>query len=141
MKKMIISGIGLFLLFLSIFATSVGKTEVGVKEEDIQTTYINPEDHPADFIEVSGYISNKKEVDSFIIYCNIQNVELAFEYPEKAKFFVRVEGQYGDELGTFDLSEGGKYITLTGGGLFTIYIYSEKGKGEWSAWVTGGSND
>jgi len=94
----------------------------------------------ADFVDITGNINSKDEVNSFTIHCNMKSVEMAFEYPEKAEFWVTIAGEYGDKLGDFDLSKG-KYITLTGGGTFTLTVYAKKGKGEWSAWITGGKNE
>jgi hypothetical protein len=94
----------------------------------------------ADLVDVTGNISSSDEVNSFTVYCNMKKVEIAFDYPEKAEFWVTVNGEYGDKLGDFDLSKG-KYITLTGGGTFTLTVFSKKGKGEWSAWITGGKTE
>ncbi|MGQ9707033.1 MAG: hypothetical protein ACUVWP_08585 [bacterium] len=94
----------------------------------------------ADLVEITGNISSKNEENSFTVHCNMKTVEIAFEYPEEAEFWVMVNGEYGDKLGDFNLKDG-KYITLTGGGTFTLTVYAKKGKGDWSAWITGGENE
>ena len=62
-------------------------------------------------------------------------IEVEFDYPSDAQFYVKVLGKTGNELGEFDLAEG-EIIELTGGGKFTLIVHSVGGSGAWSATYT-----
>jgi hypothetical protein len=79
----------------------------------------------------SGYLADINDYDEFTLYANSTLIEITFDYPYAADFWVTVYGMYGDELGDFQLSQGST-IELTAGGEFTIMVTSEYGGGDWS---------
>jgi hypothetical protein len=87
----------------------------------------------AESVEFSGYLYDDTARASFDIYAESEQLEVFFTSPAAADFHVRVLGQTGKELGDFALATG-PVITLTGGGKFTLVVYSEKGGGGWTAY-------
>ncbi|MCP4228632.1 MAG: hypothetical protein GY771_00590 [bacterium] len=88
----------------------------------------------------SGYISGVSDSNEFSLFANATLIELEFDYPAGADFWVTVYGMYGDLLGDFQLSEG-PVIELTGGGEFSIMVTSESGSGSWTCdWYDDGSS-
>jgi hypothetical protein len=85
-----------------------------------------------DLQEVKGYIPDALTEDSFTVYCSEDSETFEFTWPRYTDFWVRVLGQTGKLLGDFQLSEG-EQIELTGGGRFTLVIYSQEGSGQWTA--------
>jgi hypothetical protein len=62
-------------------------------------------------------------------YTERDTVEFEFLLPEEVDLRVFVEGEDGNELGDFKLLEG-EVISLYGGGIFTLWIYSRSGEGD-----------
>lgn len=80
----------------------------------------------------SGYLNGTDDSESWDLNLKSKYVDVVFTWPLGAEYWVIVYGMYGDELGTFNLEEG-ETIQLSGGGKFTIEIYSVKGSGSWTA--------
>jgi hypothetical protein len=80
----------------------------------------------------SGYLDGTDDSESWNLNLTSKYVDVVFTWPLGAEYWVTVYGMYGDELGTFNLEEG-ETIQLSGGGKFTIEIYSVKGSGSWTA--------
>lgn len=80
----------------------------------------------------SGHLDGPDDSDTWDIDLNDKVVDVVFTWPLGAEYWVTVYGMYGDELGNFNLNEG-ETIQLSGGGKFTIEIYSVKGTGSWTA--------
>ena len=80
----------------------------------------------------SGYLDGPGDSDSWDVNLENKFVDVVFTWPLGAEYWVTVYGMYGDELGNFNLNEG-ETIQLSGGGKFTIQIYSVKGAGSWTA--------
>jgi hypothetical protein len=83
----------------------------------------------------SGILRGADDSNKFDIVTNNNKAEVEFDWPGKASFYVKVFSPLGDELGDFDLSEG-EVVDLTGGGKFTLIVYSKKGGGAWTAKYT-----
>jgi hypothetical protein len=81
----------------------------------------------------SGYLADVNDYGEFVVYANSDYIEITFEWPVGADFWVTVYGMYDDLLGDFQLAEG-EIIQLSGGGKFTLIVTSEYGGGEWSCW-------
>jgi hypothetical protein len=79
----------------------------------------------------SGYLAGVDDLDEFVVYANSDYIEVTFEWPSGADFWVTVYGMYDDLLGDFQLAEG-EIIQLSGGGKFTLVVTSEYGGGDWS---------
>jgi hypothetical protein len=73
--------------------------------------------------------------NKFDVFAESDKIEVEFDWPDDTYFHVKVLGMSGDELGDFDLSEG-EIIELTGGGKFTLIVYSRSGDGPWTATYT-----
>jgi hypothetical protein len=85
-----------------------------------------------DFLK--GYLDEMGDSDYFVIYAETDTLEVEFDYPSGAEFWVLVLGETGIELGYFDLAGGDNIILLTGGGYFTLVIISYGGDDKWTAW-------
>jgi hypothetical protein len=88
----------------------------------------------AHFVEVGGYLPDTETEEYFTIYTELESLDIIFSYPDGADFRVIVRGEKGQKLGNFILSEG-NIVNLSGGGYFSLIIYSVEGKGEWYAWA------
>ena len=84
-----------------------------------------------DLEKVRGYLPNTDMEESFTVDCSEDSQSFEFTWPDYSDFWVRVLGMHGDNLGDFQLSEGG-IIELTGSGRFTLVVYSKDGRGAWS---------
>jgi hypothetical protein len=80
----------------------------------------------------SGYLDGPDDYEKWDLNLNNKIVDVVFTWPLGAEYWVTVYGMYGDELGTFNLVEG-ETIQLSGGGKFTIKIFSDSGSGSWTA--------
>jgi|WetSurMetagenome_2_1015567.scaffolds.fasta_scaffold448527_1 hypothetical protein len=74
----------------------------------------------------------KGESSTFAYEASADDENLVFTWPSGASFWVKVFGSSGKQLGDYDLNEG-ETINLTGGGKFTLKIYSKSGSGAWTA--------
>lgn len=83
----------------------------------------------------SGVLRGVNDSNKFDVFAESDKIEVEFDWPDNASFHVKVLGMAGDELGDFDLSEG-EIIELTGGGKFSLIVYSKSGDGPWSATYT-----
>jgi len=90
--------------------------------------------------KITGYLSSTMDKDTFTINCDKDEQTFVFDWNRDSDFYVKVFGMTGKLLGDFRLSEG-EEIILTGGGKFTIRVYSEEGEGEWSVVPKGGEED
>jgi hypothetical protein len=81
----------------------------------------------------NGYVSGTDDFDEFVVYANSDYIEITFEYPAQADFWVTVYGMSDNLLGDFRLADG-EIIQLSGGGKFTLIVTSEYGGGEWSCY-------
>jgi hypothetical protein len=88
-----------------------------------------------DEITYKGALRGVNDSNKFDIFAQSEHIEVEFDWPSDASFHVKVLGMAGDELGDFDLSQG-EIIELTGGGKFTLIVYSRSGDGAWSATYT-----
>jgi hypothetical protein len=88
-----------------------------------------------DTVTYAGKLRGTHDSNKFDLFLEPDYVEVEFDYPSDAKFFVKVLGKTGDELGEFDLSEG-EVIELSGGGKFSLIVHSQGGGGAWSATYT-----
>jgi uncharacterized protein involved in tellurium resistance len=83
----------------------------------------------------SGYLYGPGAAYSFTVNAgNVKNLDVTFNWPRgSTDFWVKVVGQDGRTvLGNFDL-DNGEIINLSGGGIFYLTIYSNRGAGNWSA--------
>ncbi len=83
----------------------------------------------------SGYLSGPGASYTFTVNAgSVKYLEVTFSWPRgAADFWVRVVGQDGRTvLGNFDL-DNGEIIQLSGGGVFYLTVYSNRGAGNWSA--------
>lgn len=80
----------------------------------------------------SGVLRGANDSNKFDVFTESDEIEVEFDWPDDTYFHVKVVGMAGDELGDFDLSEG-EIIELTGGGKFTLIVYSKGGDGPWTA--------
>lgn len=74
----------------------------------------------------------KGESSTFAYEASTDDESLVFTWPSDASFWVKVFSSSGKQLGDYDLGDGDK-INLTGGGKFTLKIYSKSGSGAWTA--------
>jgi hypothetical protein len=81
---------------------------------------------------VSGYIVDNTDEDEFAILADSSDIDVVFDWPTGAVFWVTVYGRDHNELNEFDLTEGDT-INLTGGGLFFLEVFSTSGYGAWAA--------
>ncbi len=81
---------------------------------------------------VSGYVTDNTDEDEFAILADSDYIEVDFDYPDGAQFWVTVYGRNHNELGEFDLTEGAT-IELSGTGLFFLEVFSTSGYGAWAA--------
>jgi hypothetical protein len=85
----------------------------------------------------SGYLDGTDDFESWDLNLTSKVVDVVFTWPLGSEYWVTVYGMYGDELGTFNLEEG-ETIQLSGGGKFTVKVFSVKGSGSWTAtWKDG----
>jgi hypothetical protein len=80
----------------------------------------------------TGYIYGETTVTRFDLIAPSDYVEVRFKVPDESHFYCRVYGKTGNELGDFDLSRG-KRIELSGGGKFSLEVYSRGDNGYWAA--------
>lgn len=83
----------------------------------------------------TGVLRGANDSNKFDVFAENDLIEVEFVWPDETFFHVKVLGMAGDELGDFDLSEG-EIIELTGGGKFTLIVYSRGGDGAWTATYT-----
>ncbi|UCH78409.1 MAG: hypothetical protein JSU81_00230 [Candidatus Coatesbacteria bacterium] len=83
----------------------------------------------------AGSLRGVNDSNKFDIFTEDSEISVEFTYPTGADYGVKVIGMSGDELGDFALDEG-EIIDLTGGGKFTIIVYSSSGEGPWTATYT-----
>ena len=83
----------------------------------------------------TGVLRGANDSSKFDVFAESDLIEVEFVWPDDTLFHVKVLGMAGDELGDFDLSEG-EIIELTGGGKFTLIVYSRSGDGAWTATYT-----
>jgi hypothetical protein len=81
---------------------------------------------------ISGYIKDNTDEDEFAVLGDSDDIDVIFDWPAGAEFWVTVYGRNHNELGDFDLNDGDT-INLTGGGLFFLEVYSVSGSGAWAA--------
>jgi hypothetical protein len=84
---------------------------------------------------LAGVLRGTNDSNKFDIFAESTYIEVEFDYPSDATFYVKVLGKSGNELGEFDLTEG-NIIELSGGGKFTLIVHSVGGGGKWSATYT-----
>lgn len=88
---------------------------------------------PAGKVRRSGYLDGPGDSDRFDLDARHKSVEIEFQWPRgQADFWVKAYGRSHNLLGDFDLDDG-DIIELTGGGKFSVEVYSKQGKGAWSA--------
>jgi hypothetical protein len=80
----------------------------------------------------TGYIYGETTKDRFDLIAPSDNVTVRFKVPDESHFYVGVYGKTGNPLGDFDLSKGDT-IELTGGGKFSLEMYSRGDSGYWAA--------
>jgi len=80
----------------------------------------------------TGYIYGETTKDRFDLIAPSDRVTARFKIPADSHFYCRVYGRTGNLLADFDLKEGDK-IELTGGGKFSLEIYSRGDNGYWAA--------
>jgi hypothetical protein len=80
----------------------------------------------------TGYIYDETTVTRFDLIAPGDNVDVKFKVPEESHLFVRVYGRTGNLLGDFDLGLSDE-INLTGGGKFSLEMYSQGDSGYWAA--------
>jgi len=81
----------------------------------------------------SGFLKGPEDADRFDLIAQHKHVDVSYTWPRgETDFWVRVYGKTMNELGNFDLDDG-DIIELTGGGKFTLEIYSRQGAGKWTA--------
>lgn len=80
----------------------------------------------------TGYIYGDATKDRFDLIAPGDKVTARFKVPDESHFYVRVYGRTGNLLGDFDLRKGDK-LELTGGGKFSLEIYSRGDSGYWAA--------
>jgi hypothetical protein len=84
---------------------------------------------------LSGVLRGVNDSNKFDVFTEDTEISVEFTYPSDADYGVKVIGMSGDELGDFALADG-EIIDLTGGGKFTIIVYSSGGEGPWTATYT-----
>ena len=80
----------------------------------------------------SGVLRGANDSNKFDVFAESDEIEVEFDWPDDTYFHVKVLRMAGDDLGDFDLSES-EIIELTGGGKFTLIVYSKGGDGPWTA--------
>ncbi len=83
----------------------------------------------------AGTLRGVNDSNKFDVFLNKDKVSVVFTYPSGAVFHVKVLGMTGNELGDFNLAEG-ETIDLTGGGKFSLIVYSTNGDGAWTGTYT-----
>ena len=83
----------------------------------------------------SGVLRGVNDSNKFDIFTEKQQLSITFTWPKGTEYHVKVHGMSGDELGDFNLNEG-EIIDLSGGGKFSLTVYSRSGEGPWSATYT-----
>jgi hypothetical protein len=81
---------------------------------------------------VSGYILDNTDEDEFALLADSGDIDVIFDWPAGAEYWVTVYGRSHNELGDFNLNDGDT-INLTGGGLFFLEVYAVSGSGAWAA--------
>lgn len=109
-------------------AWSARKSDGSGTYEEVSFGGGSSDDVAADF---SGTLS-KGDTSSFTVTAQGNPEDWVFTWPAGASYFVKVLGKTGKKLGDYDLDDG-DIITLTGGGQFTLKVYSKKGSGRWTA--------
>lgn len=84
---------------------------------------------------LSGTLRGVNDSNKVSIFLNDNAVSVIFTYPSGSDFGVKVLGMSDNELGDFRLNEGDT-IDLSGGGKFTLIVYSRGGSGPWTATYT-----
>ena len=80
----------------------------------------------------TGYIYDGTTKTRFDLIAPSDNVTVRFKAPADSHFYCRAYGGTGNLLGDFDLKESDK-IELTGGGKFSLEMYSQGDSGYWAA--------
>lgn len=83
----------------------------------------------------AGSLRGVNDSNKFDIFTEDREISVEFSYPSGTDYGVKVIGMSGDELGDFTLADG-EIIDLTGGGKFTLIVYSSGGEGPWTATYT-----
>lgn len=84
---------------------------------------------------LSGVLRGVNDSNKFDIFTEKQQLSITFTWPKGAEYHVKVHGMSGDELGDFNLNDG-EIIDLSGGGKFSLTVYSRSGEGAWSGTYT-----
>ncbi len=112
---------------------NAGKSLSAVVWASIAAAFLTPAAPArAETVDFAGYLYDDRTQASFDVYAEAQKLEVTFTYPATSDFHVKVLGETGKELGDFALNEG-PVIQLTGGGKFTLVVYTESGGGVWTA--------
>jgi hypothetical protein len=80
----------------------------------------------------TGYIYDETTVTRFDLIAPDDFVKVRFKVPAESHFYCRVYGKTGNELGDFDLGRGDT-VELSGGGKFSLEVYSRGDSGYWAA--------
>jgi len=83
----------------------------------------------------SGNLRGINDSNKFDLFLNSKSVDVVFTFPAGAGYSCKVLGMSGDELGDYELDKGDT-ITLSGGGKFSLIVYSGGGSGAWTATYT-----
>lgn len=83
----------------------------------------------------SGKLRGVNDSNKIDLFLNSSNVDVKFTWPSGAEYHAKVLGMTGNELGDFNLNEG-DVVNLTGGGKFSLIVYSRGGDGGWTATYT-----
>ncbi len=79
----------------------------------------------------TGYIYDETTKTRFDLIAPSDDVTVRFKIPPDSHFYCRVYGKTGNLLGDFDLKKG-ETIELTGGGKFSLEMYSRDDSGYWA---------
>jgi hypothetical protein len=82
----------------------------------------------------TGYIYDETTKTRFDLIAPSDDVTVRFKIPADSQFNCRVYGKTGNLLGDFDISAWNE-INLTGGGKFSLEVYSRGDSGYWAASV------
>lgn len=83
----------------------------------------------------AGKLRGVNDSNKFDIFLESKKVSVVFTWPSGAEFHCKVLGMSGDELGDYNLNKGDT-VELTGGGKFSLIIYSKGGDGIWTGVYT-----
>lgn len=89
---------------------------------------------------IMGQIRTVSQVDKIAIDTDESPIYAVFYWDEEMQLWVRVLGQTGTQLGEFDLGNASQ-ITLSGGGRFTLEVFSISGIGNWEVDFSKTSSD